>query len=718
MEGVTLDSIRDSVVSANTTKAYIGDITSFLSWVVDFEPDWLTDYGKSQLANCFCVIESEKIRARQSRIQISLKNLLRDSFTHPIIFLERINPARYMSFILTLRKSNGKYHSTSAFGNKRAALFHLFRCHNRIGFDNNFKTELGNLFKGLFREITQADPTMEGDFGVQEEVSNKEGKGPMSVELYKKICEWLLKYGTVDGVFAYCYLVFTWNLSCRVVNTARVRYSEINWSESFDSFSVHFSHSKTDQLGEEAKYARHLYSNPLCPIVCPVLALSLYLTSCFNKQQQPNGYLFPGNQQESRFSSLLLKVVEENWASISKMGYKRGDIGTHSIRKGAVSYLASLPGGPPAAATCIRAGWTMGKVKDIYMRYVVAGDEFVGRCLCLLSLLRTDFGVSPPHFILEDEPWIEPIRALQFPMFGLIAGFKKITTMCLASILFHREWLLLFLPSNHVFLITSYVHRLASLTSKIEKVRITFPWNDKEKAFSGVPPQMSLLYEVTELKDRQQGMVVELVEEIKKLLEDMSMDGGRLTEQNLRKILGEFQEAFTSKINTPTTLEATVDTELEGGRAEAGKRYLLHVYSDGMKKVPPDWRFPRCGVFDLWRQWWIGDTVRNIPPLRFLKPPDVCHLHSLEIGEEEKHGRTGKDKDKRRDPKKTLSDMAVLMKMVKEKVSARGEWAAVITPDSVAEMFRKVEDEFKGLGKRDSQVMWTTVLKNQRAKKN
>jgi hypothetical protein len=68
MEGVKLDSIRDSIISANTTKAYIGDITRLLSWVVDNEPEWLTAFGKRLLANCLGVIESEKNHARQSQI--------------------------------------------------------------------------------------------------------------------------------------------------------------------------------------------------------------------------------------------------------------------------------------------------------------------------------------------------------------------------------------------------------------------------------------------------------------------------------------------------------------------------------------------------------------------------------------------------------------------------------------------------------------------------
>ena len=40
----------------------------------------------------------------------------------------------------------------------------------------------------------------------------------------------------------------------------------------------------------------------------------------------------------------------------------------------------------------------MGQVKDIYMHYAMAADEFVGHCQSLLQLLQTNFGSSPPHF--------------------------------------------------------------------------------------------------------------------------------------------------------------------------------------------------------------------------------------------------------------------------------------------------------------------------------
>ena len=49
---------------------------------------------------------------------------------------------------------NGHYLSKSAYGNLRAALFHVFRLHNHLGFPDPFCLELGNLYHGFFRQLT------------------------------------------------------------------------------------------------------------------------------------------------------------------------------------------------------------------------------------------------------------------------------------------------------------------------------------------------------------------------------------------------------------------------------------------------------------------------------------------------------------------------------------------------------------------------------------
>jgi hypothetical protein len=420
---------------------------------------------------------------------------LHDAINNPIANIDAITTTQFMEFILQLPKNkDDDYWLDSSYGNKRSALSHLFRAHNRIGFLPEFKAELTNLFKGFSREIAANNHRGAGDNNQDGLLSNKEGKEAMFVELHRKLLEWFLNFGTADSVFAHCYLILTWNLACRAGSTARIRFADSSWSHSFDAFSITFSQTKTDQLGVEKRYPRYCYANPLSPLVCPVLSIGIYLTACFNFQHTISGWAFFGLGQSARFSKFMMRTINNNWDRVA-FGYSRKDLGTHSIRKGAVSYVSGLPGGPPDASICIRAGWTMGKIKDIYMRYISVGDQFVGRSLTLLSLLREDFADSPPIFNSEDFDWIEPVRLLQFPMVGPVAGLGRMTRMCLGSILYHHSWLLSFLAANHVFLVTSHVHRSAELRAHSTDTSITYPWydNDEEHAFTGVPPQTALL---------------------------------------------------------------------------------------------------------------------------------------------------------------------------------------------------------------------------------
>jgi hypothetical protein len=713
---ITLETLRDNIVADNTSKAYIGDLATLLMWINDNEPEWLTPHGRRELS-ALTPEESEGPRRFRSRVITVVKDLLRNSDSNPIVFLQLVTAPRYMEYIFQLqnKKRPNCYLSKSSYGNQRSALVHLFRMHNRLGMQQDMKNELGGMFNSFFRRITKfpnrrlRNNNLENDDDGNAGPS-QEGKVALSIELYRSICGWLLDFNTQDGIFAYCYLVLTWNLACRAGNTSRILFRDVTWTESFDSFAIKFSHSKTDQLGEEAKYARHIFSNPLSPIVCPVLALSLYLTCCFNSPQVSSGQLFPGVCQDARFSNILLKILIDNREAVHAMGYSVKDIGTHSIRKGAVSYLASLPGGPPAASTCIRAGWTMGKVKDIYMRYVTSGDQFVGRCLSLLSVLRTDFAVSPCHFTVEDLPWIEESRLLQFPMVGLVVGFEKITRMCLACLLYHYPWLKDTLNVNHVFAQTSYLHRCSELQTMVEYVHVTYPWNDICHVFTGIPPHISVLQELSVIKSKQERLIGEFVEEVSVVIGRLGSDGGRMTEDNLRNILTEFQRTFMQQINNgnnnATPLEPAGTTI---NRSETGRTYELHYFGGEIHRLPRDWLWPRCGVFDLWRQWWIGDSCRKIPPLRILEQRDFRFLNKVPLADDELHGRTGKHKEKRREARKTWCDLKFLMEYVHKKVVEKGAFVREVTPTSVDEMFRAIAGIFTD-SEREAQIRWSTVV--------
>jgi hypothetical protein len=166
------------------------------------------------------------------------------------------------------------------------------------------------------------------------------------VALFKKLCRWMLMdRETNDGVFAHCFMILTWNLGCRVNNTTNIRLQDITWSHCFDCFHILFSHSKTDPTGDDSLYPRHIFANPSEPLVCPVLALSMYFTTCFSGNTCcKDDHLFPGKQQEHRFNRILNRLIMENEEEVKSLGYETSQIGSHSIRKGASSYITSMPG--------------------------------------------------------------------------------------------------------------------------------------------------------------------------------------------------------------------------------------------------------------------------------------------------------------------------------------------------------------------------------------
>ena len=116
----------------------------------------------------------------------------------------------------------------------------------------------------------------------------------------------------------------------------------------------------------------------LAVLFCPVLALAFYFSCCCNLPQNGQSQLFPGWDQYQQFLEMLSCLIQDHESEVSELGVNPKMIGTHSIRKGAVTYMLSLPGGPSISSVCIHAGWTMGTVKDVYMWYLSLGDQFVG----------------------------------------------------------------------------------------------------------------------------------------------------------------------------------------------------------------------------------------------------------------------------------------------------------------------------------------------------
>ena len=141
---------------------------------------------------------------------------------------------------------------------------------------------------------------------------------------------------------------------------------------------------KNDQGGQRKHDPRHIYSNPLDPVICPVLALGIY--GCV--------YNVSGTKNSIKYlEKVLLQHKDE---IVRDFGVDIDDIGVHSLSKGAASFVSSgATCAPPQVATNIRAGWSMGIIQDTYLRYEAAGDQYVGRGVAGLPLCSPKIVVLP-----------------------------------------------------------------------------------------------------------------------------------------------------------------------------------------------------------------------------------------------------------------------------------------------------------------------------------
>lgn len=135
------------------------------------------------------------------------------------------------------------------------------------------------------------------------------------------------------------------------------------------------------------------------------------------------------------------------------LGISPGDLGSHSARKGASSHACSgSTVSPPMVSICLRVMWSMGHVKERYLQYEKAGDQYLGRVVCGLDVNTVDFAVSPPFFEFDDTRQEGGWDDGTSQVYSLLkdnmvhgdtvpASVHHIFYFCFASICFHLDFL-------------------------------------------------------------------------------------------------------------------------------------------------------------------------------------------------------------------------------------------------------------------------------------
>ena len=214
----------------------------------------------------------------------------------------------------------------------------------------------------------------------------------------------------------------------------------------------------------------------------------------------------------------------------------------------------------------------MGNIRDIYMRYISSGDQFVGWCLSMLPLLHTEFGSSPPLFVPAIHDWADDYRKMQFSMLTGIAHLSRMTLCCFVSLAYHRAFITTNLGPNHVVRTSGPFFRDGNALTHVgtgTTIVVSYPWSSSE-AFTGIPPHVSILQDLTWLRTAQEGLIESFVGKVKQAIDECSLSGGALTEQHLRDIFegfsNEMRQQFQQATNGNGNDEANVAERIETGQ--------------------------------------------------------------------------------------------------------------------------------------------------------
>ena len=537
----------------------------------------------------------------------------------------------------------------------RSAVGFLYE-ENGLVLQDDIASAMRQLLHGYSREVS----TMKADG----KMDANEGKMPVTFLGYRMLAFAALGIGFVMDVgnkicrtlqYAHVYLILQWNLMCRTANISASNYQHM-WREG-DHLLVFTPKQKNDQTGAKA-YPKAVYANPLDPIICPILALALWVICCTSlRRDDNNDRLFEGTFCDDKFGDWLLSILRVlSPEQLATLALNILDVGSHSIRKGVATFLSNICGGPSMVSIFIRIGWSLGNVPHRYLHAGEGGDCLVGRLACGLNKNFSTFSILPPHFHsdfqLSTSDWCEIVSGYD----KLPEKFKTVCPYLLASLVRHHDWLEKTLNSSHPFFNCRYYKD--KWYDKLHPALVDDQYGECEVTrmqATGIPSEIvtacevrKLRVDVTELRAAMDDIYSKTISVLPPLI--VSEMEGRIrvegqvevTRNDMVSICKSMEDRLMKHISTHITgrcEEENVVVNDTGSNVSHDDRLWKHLWGGKFHPVPEGWIFDKrdtagkstLTVKSLWELWFIGHAAHEIPPYRKLKSFDLCSKRDKEF---------------------------------------------------------------------------------------
>ena len=625
--------VERNKIGENTRKQYNKANVNFVKWLVYYCPLTLKleyrdlfkeHYNGGQDVGLTEIVT--KVVAEEEKCPVDLRK-----------FEARI----FFTYLLSYKKVDGTFFSYSCYDSKKSAFMWMVT-NSKSVMSVLEKQELSNLMVSLKKTIQKERRDLS--------LKTTEGKDIMNWKTYQYLCEVLTDEGTKEAIFVLCWLTLQWNLMSRSEATEAICFRQLKWEA--DHLKIYFPRHKSDPKGEEREIPRHVYSNPLIPAVCPLRALSSYLM-VFPDILNEGVRVFPGgDDQKKRFNRLFNECLERNSEDfMTKLGVDYTEIGTHSIRKGAATYCCSgVHPGPPIVSVCLRAGWSLGRVKERYLKYEPCGDEIVGRTLTGIPPTCGEFTTSPVYFNSKTNiHFIKQLCSLIYP--NPHSQMPLIEAM-LASFIYHESWTTEKYGEGSPMRNIAYWSIASTVPNRREFVQTSLPWNREEECpnFTGIPLHSTLLNKLIEIHELQITLPTDMMNKIKEELDRRCIGSASAVLESrvmskfdewTDKLDKKFDEKFKGQERLATTegnmFDLTTnnpDARLTSDSTKSAPSLLFpsegvwaHYWDDKVRHVPRDFNFPHhYSMFSLWQSWHIPDFARKVCPWKYLENSDLEHI--------------------------------------------------------------------------------------------
>ena len=512
-------------------------------------------------------------------------------------------------------------------------------------------------------------------------MQQKEGKSNYNTNGYLALCDYFNSLKPIgvsntwrEGLFSASFTKFSTATIGRSDNVDDIALVNIDCHN--DALRVKFVTTKNDRTGETTSEIKRLFANPFLPSVCCHLDLIVNVLCRHPHSNEDAVYLYGGREQNKRYYKELVKAMKEMSPDID-MGCNRCDIGTHSNRKFAESMAVSKVDGPNRTQVCLRAGQSVGRVQDCYMKQEDDGDALTGRTVALLKINADEFDVLPPHFSQEvitelyEYGWGNIVpgfdhypesfqRAIRFTFPSLVYHFhtgKLNEIYCddhplwRARLFTYRDLLMslkdkIIIAFGHCELTQMYAEGIPALVTVCREIREESK-KTREELKEMNEKYMQLQNTVGENHGEMKNMVSKLPKKIvDEMLKHLEVNGAvPVTRDNIQEMLFNMinndnsifqnilngQNVLNERLKSleahpPTDVPSIAPTAVQPivagndffGDVYRGEYHLWPGIDSRFHSVYAGFMWPSDTAFTMWELWWRGDPNKKVCPYRHI----------------------------------------------------------------------------------------------------